>query len=105
MSVSGHPSVSAENNTNQQLYNNGTNSVGEEEEEDHEYLSADHHEKGKHDVARGPMDQRVISYGALQRPPVCNANIYGNCIVRVSPHDRPCTYFTRCCRHRRRYIS
>ncbi|KAG6620638.1 hypothetical protein I3842_Q056200 [Carya illinoinensis] len=113
MSISGHPSVSAENNTNQQLYNNGTNSadgifiVGEEEE-DHEYLNADH-EKGKQ-VVRGlatyHQTTRVISYGVFQRPQVCDANIYGDCIERYNPHHRPCTYYTRCSRNRyRRSIS
>ncbi|EOY03754.1 Rapid ALkalinization Factor - like 3 [Theobroma cacao] len=37
-----------------------------------------------------------ISYGSLQKPPVCNANEYGNCIKPVDEDNRPCTVYNRC---------
>ncbi|XP_039043673.1 protein RALF-like 27 [Hibiscus syriacus] len=49
------------------------------------------------------LEQRVlvsgpnyISYKGLERPPVCNANIYGNCIKPIGKNYRPCTVYTRC---------
>ncbi|XVE78545.1 hypothetical protein DITRI_Ditri13aG0154000 [Diplodiscus trichospermus] len=44
----------------------------------------------------GPASGHHICYGAVQRPPVCNGNIYGNCIAPVGPYYRPCTYYDRC---------
>ncbi|KAC3473548.1 hypothetical protein FH972_027197 [Carpinus fangiana] len=32
----------------------------------------------------------------LKRPPVCNAKIYGNCIMLTGDRYRPCDYFNRC---------
>ncbi|KAG4137655.1 hypothetical protein ERO13_D07G084900v2 [Gossypium hirsutum] len=40
--------------------------------------------------------RRHICYGAIQKPGVCNGNIYGNCIVPIGPSYRPCTVYTRC---------
>ncbi|KAG4191244.1 hypothetical protein ERO13_A07G079500v2 [Gossypium hirsutum] len=37
-----------------------------------------------------------ISYRGLQRQPVCNAYIYGNCIKPAGPDYRPCTTYNRC---------
>ena len=37
-----------------------------------------------------------ISYGSLPRPPVCNANQYGNCIKPVDENNRPCTVYNKC---------
>ena len=37
-----------------------------------------------------------ISYGSLPKPPVCNANQYGNCIKPVDEDYRPCTVYNRC---------
>ncbi|KAL4340846.1 hypothetical protein GQ457_08G015180 [Hibiscus cannabinus] len=49
------------------------------------------------------MEQRLlasspnyISYKGLERPPVCDANIYGNCIKPIGKTYRPCTVYTRC---------
>ena len=39
---------------------------------------------------------QAISYGALQRPAVCNAAQYANCIVPVNMNNRPCTAYNRC---------
>lgn len=41
-------------------------------------------------------NSKRISYGALQRQPVCNANIYGNCIKPAGADNRPCTTYNRC---------
>lgn len=47
-------------------------------------------------VSVAPYD-RHICYKAIQKPWVCNGNIYGNCIgpIRGSSY-RPCTVYTRC---------
>ncbi|EOY03755.1 Uncharacterized protein TCM_018923 [Theobroma cacao] len=45
---------------------------------------------------QGGSASRHICYGAIQRPSICNANTYGNCIVPVGPSYRPCTVYTRC---------
>ncbi|XWS75674.1 hypothetical protein CRYUN_Cryun01aG0111400 [Craigia yunnanensis] len=37
-----------------------------------------------------------ISYRGLEKPPICNANIYGNCIKPIGKGYRPCTVYTRC---------
>ena len=37
-----------------------------------------------------------ISYDSLQRPPICNAKIYGNCIIPKSGYQRPCSLYNRC---------
>ncbi|GMI76282.1 hypothetical protein HRI_001297500 [Hibiscus trionum] len=49
------------------------------------------------------MEQRILvsgpnhlSYKGLEKPPVCNANIYGNCIKPIGKSYRPCTVYTRC---------
>lgn len=39
---------------------------------------------------------KYISYRGLERPPICNANIYGNCIKPIGNEYRPCTVYTRC---------
>ena len=39
---------------------------------------------------------RHICYGAIQKPGICNGNIYGNCIRPLGPSYRPCTVYTRC---------
>ncbi|KAB1211449.1 hypothetical protein CJ030_MR6G021361 [Morella rubra] len=95
MSMSG-PSDFAENNIHRRCMPNGTNSDCAVVDAGEEYLSEDEQIKF---VVR-PNMPREISYRALQRPPVCNAEIYGNCIVHVSPYYRPCNYYTRCIRHR-----
>ncbi|XWS36837.1 hypothetical protein CRYUN_Cryun20dG0120000 [Craigia yunnanensis] len=48
---------------------------------------------------------RYISYGAIQKPRICNGNIYGNCIVPIGPSYRPCTVYTRCKRGLRTSLS
>ncbi|KAK8541704.1 hypothetical protein V6N12_014331 [Hibiscus sabdariffa] len=49
------------------------------------------------------MEQRVLasapnhlSYKGLEKPPVCNADIYGNCIKPIGKEYRPRTVYTRC---------
>jgi hypothetical protein len=37
-----------------------------------------------------------INYRSLERQPVCNAQIYGNCAKPVNGNSRPCTYYNRC---------
>ncbi|KAL9424515.1 hypothetical protein AB3S75_031606 [Citrus x aurantiifolia] len=38
-----------------------------------------------------------ISYKSLEKPPFCNANIYGSCIKPNSGNNRrPCTYYNGC---------
>jgi Mn2+/Fe2+ NRAMP family transporter len=37
-----------------------------------------------------------ISYRAFGRAAICNAKIYGNCIIRSRSRERPCSYYTRC---------
>ncbi|KAJ6753033.1 PROTEIN RALF-LIKE 27-RELATED [Salix koriyanagi] len=37
-----------------------------------------------------------IAYRSLEQQPVCNAQIYGNCVKQVNPGSRPCTYYNRC---------
>lgn len=100
MSMSG-PSDFAENNIHRRCMPNGTNSDCAVVDAGEEYLSEDEQIKF---VVR-PNMPREISYRALQRPPVCNAEIYGNCIVHVSPYYRPCNYYTRCIRHRGQFWS
>ena len=39
---------------------------------------------------------KSISYRSLEKPPICNANIYGNCIKPIGNGNRPCTVYTRC---------
>ncbi|OMP10207.1 hypothetical protein COLO4_04719 [Corchorus olitorius] len=39
---------------------------------------------------------RYISYRSLEKPPVCNENIYGNCIQPINKNLRPCTIYQRC---------
>ncbi|PHT55173.1 SPX domain-containing protein 4 [Capsicum baccatum] len=41
-------------------------------------------------------DGNTISYKGLQRPPVCNEKIYGNCIGEKKPGQRPCNYYNYC---------
>ncbi|PHU25406.1 Protein RALF-like 27 [Capsicum chinense] len=41
-------------------------------------------------------DGNTISYKGLQRPPVCNEKIYGNCIGEKNPGQRPCNYYNYC---------
>ncbi|MCD9639714.1 hypothetical protein HAX54_024420 [Datura stramonium] len=40
----------------------------------------------------------TLSYKGLQRPPVCNAKIYGQCIGDKGSEKRPCTYYNNCIR-------
>ncbi|XP_010556433.1 PREDICTED: protein RALF-like 27 [Tarenaya hassleriana] len=47
-------------------------------------------------VRRILQQQNKISYTTLQRQPVCNANVYGNCISSVNRPSPPCTYYNRC---------
>ena len=37
-----------------------------------------------------------VSYGAIQRRPFCNQNIYGNCIQPYDGKPETCTYYTKC---------
>lgn len=49
------------------------------------------------EVKRRSLAQNpYISYGALQKPPVCNAKIYGNCLTPKPGYKRPCSYYNRC---------
>jgi hypothetical protein len=41
----------------------------------------------------------TMSPGPLQRGPICNAKIYGNCIVSIGLYHRPCTTYNRCDRN------
>ncbi|XP_034705858.1 protein RALF-like 33 [Vitis riparia] len=46
---------------------------------------------------RSPAQNPHITYRGIQmRPPVCNGNIYGNCIAPKSGYKRPCSYYNRC---------
>ncbi|MCD7460584.1 hypothetical protein HAX54_043852 [Datura stramonium] len=39
----------------------------------------------------------TLTYKSLDKPPVCNANINGNCIgAKLNGPQRPCTYENRC---------
>ena len=40
--------------------------------------------------------RRKLSYAALEKPKVCNALIYGDCVGKANPDNRPCTLYTRC---------
>ncbi|XVE78544.1 hypothetical protein DITRI_Ditri13aG0153900 [Diplodiscus trichospermus] len=40
-----------------------------------------------------------ISYGSLPKPPVCNANQYGDCVKPINEDNRPCTVYNRCNRN------
>lgn len=59
---------------------------------------ADQYIEGEEEVQRvlAGYPPRYISYGSLEKPPICNANIYGNCIKPIGKNDRPCTAYTRC---------
>ncbi|KAK9272367.1 hypothetical protein L1049_002738 [Liquidambar formosana] len=37
-----------------------------------------------------------ICYKGLERPPVCNADIYGNCIKPINKYQRACSLYNRC---------
>lgn len=37
-----------------------------------------------------------LPYNALQRPPVCNEKIVGNCIGEKQPGQRHCNYYDLC---------
>ena len=37
-----------------------------------------------------------LSYRALEKAKTCNAMIYGNCVGKANPSNRPCTLYTRC---------
>uniref|UniRef100_A0A5B7AML5 Putative RALF-LIKE 27 family protein n=1 Tax=Davidia involucrata TaxID=16924 RepID=A0A5B7AML5_DAVIN len=39
---------------------------------------------------------KKLSYKALEKPPVCNPMIYGDCIKSVNGDNRPCTLYNRC---------
>ncbi|KAJ6684405.1 PROTEIN RALF-LIKE 27-RELATED [Salix viminalis] len=39
---------------------------------------------------------QFIAYRSLEQQPVCNAQIYGNCVKPINPGSRPCTYYNRC---------
>uniref|UniRef100_A0A3N7G4N9 Uncharacterized protein n=1 Tax=Populus trichocarpa TaxID=3694 RepID=A0A3N7G4N9_POPTR len=37
-----------------------------------------------------------INYRSLERQPICNAQIYGNCAKPINGYSRPCTCYNRC---------
>ncbi|KAL9381069.1 hypothetical protein Peur_026726 [Populus x canadensis] len=39
---------------------------------------------------------QYINYRSLERQPICNAQIYGDCAKPINPNTRPCTYYNRC---------
>ncbi|XP_022727900.1 protein RALF-like 27 [Durio zibethinus] len=60
---------------------------------------AEHIEGEEEEVFFGGLaayPSKYISYRGLQKPPICNANIYGNCIQPIGKSNRPCTLYTRC---------
>ena len=40
--------------------------------------------------------ENTISFNTLQRPPICDARIYGNCIGDKKPTQRPCNLCNYC---------
>ncbi|KAK8532325.1 hypothetical protein V6N13_131658 [Hibiscus sabdariffa] len=76
--------------TNTKAYDETIGGFIEDQEEDWSFGGSD-------------MEQRILvsgpnhlSYKGLEKPPVCNADIYGNCIKPIGKDNRPCTVYTRC---------
>ncbi|OMO90032.1 hypothetical protein CCACVL1_07541 [Corchorus capsularis] len=53
-------------------------------------------EREEQDTVQEVKVRDNISYGSLQKPPVCNENKYGDCITPIKDNNRPCTIYNRC---------
>lgn len=54
-------------------------------------------EEGVKAVVRRILQQRrYLSYNTLQRQPICDGRIAGNCIGTVNQRGSTCTYYQRC---------